>query len=42
MFACAAACGAGDADGEAGENGLTLCCEDLRKVTVADTEVAMA
>ena len=42
MLACAAASGTRDADREAGENGLTLGCEGLREVTVADAEVAVA
>ena len=41
MFTCASSCGTGDANGEAGKDVLTLCCEDLRKVTVADTEVTV-
>ena len=42
MFASAAASGTGNANGEAGENGLAFSGEDLGKVTVADAEVAMA
>ena len=42
MFTCASSCGTGDADGEAGEDGLAFSGEDLGKVTVADAEVAMA
>ena len=41
MFTCASSCGTGDANGVAGEDGLTLGGEDLRKVTVADTEVTV-
>ena len=42
MLACAATCGASDANGEAGENGLALDSEDSGEVTVADAEVAVA
>ena len=42
MLSCTAACRTGDADGEAGENGLTFGGEDLGEVAVADTEVAVA
>ena len=42
MFACTAACGTGNADGEAGENGLAFGDEDLGEVAVTDAEVTMA
>ena len=41
MLTSTAASGTGNADGEAGENGLTLGCEGLREVAVADAEVAV-
>ena len=42
MFACGSTCGASDAYGEAGENGLTLGGKDSGEVAVADAEVAVA
>ena len=42
MLACAATCGASDANGEAGENGLALGGKDSGEVAVADAEVAVA
>ena len=42
MLASAATCGASDAYGEAGENGLTLGGKDSGEVAVADAEVTMA
>ena len=42
MLACAATCGASDADWEASEDGLTFGGEDSGEVAVADTEVAVA
>ena len=41
MLTGAAACGAGNTDGEAGEDGLTFGGEDLGEVAVADAEVSV-
>ena len=41
MFACAAACGTGDAYGGAGEDGLAFGGEDLGKVAITDAEIAV-
>ena len=41
MFASAAASGTGNANGEAGENGLAFSGEDLGEVAVADAEVTV-
>ena len=42
MLACAATCGAGYADWEAGEDGLSLRGEDSGEVAVTDAEVTIA
>ena len=42
MLACAATCGASDADWEASEDGLTFGGEDSGEVAVADAEVTVA
>ena len=42
MLASAAACGTGNTDWEAGENGLTFGGEDLREVAITDAEIAVA
>ena len=41
MFASASACGTCNADGEAGEDGLSFGDEDLGEVAVADAETAV-
>ena len=42
MLTCAATCGASDANGIAGEDGLTLGSKDSGEVAVADAEVTVA
>ncbi len=42
MLACAATCGASDANGEADEDGLTLGDKDSGEVAITDADVAVA